>query len=163
MADLSARWKAFAYLILFSIYRIILVIRGGNGFTDDGVGERERERGFGRRRRKKGGIGGGWRRRRFIIKPARSKIRGGWQPLSNGSSVRVSSPQNPPARKVRGEPGCCSRVRSNVNPPPSCPVSRGHFHDPKLILKRSYYIPIFLLNIYIFKRFPVRKFTKKEV
>lgn len=44
MADLSARWKAFAYLILFSIYRIILVIRGGNGFTDDGVGERERER-----------------------------------------------------------------------------------------------------------------------
>lgn len=41
MADLSARWKAFAYLILFSIYRIILVIRGGNGFTDDGVGERE--------------------------------------------------------------------------------------------------------------------------
>lgn len=89
MAALSARWKAFAYLILFSIYRIMLVIRGGNGFTDDGVREREsvsvEEEG-----RKEGRIGGGWRRRRFIIKPAGSKIRGGWQPLSNGSSVRVS-------------------------------------------------------------------------
>lgn len=89
VAALSARWKAFAYLILFSIYRIMLVIRGGNGFTDDGVREREsvsvEEEG-----RKEGRIGGGWRRRRFIIKPAGSKIRGGWQPLSNGSSVRVS-------------------------------------------------------------------------
>lgn len=89
VAALSARWKVFAYLILFSIYRIMLVIRGGNGFTDDGVREREsvsvEEEG-----RKEGRIGGGWRRRRFIIKPAGSKIRGGWQPLSNGSSVRVS-------------------------------------------------------------------------
>lgn len=55
VAALSARWKAFAYLILFSIYRIMLVIRGGNGFTDDGVRERERVS-FGRRRRKKGGL-----------------------------------------------------------------------------------------------------------
>lgn len=94
VADLSARWKAFAYLILFSIYRIILVIRGGNGFTDDGVGERER--GFrSKKKEERERVGGGWRRRRFIIKPAGSKIRGGWQPLSNGSSVRVSSPQNP--------------------------------------------------------------------
>lgn len=89
VAALSARWKAFAYLILFSIYRIMLVIRGGNGFTDDGVRERERER-FRSKKKEERGIGGGWRRRRFIIKPAGSKIRGGWQPLSNGSSVRVS-------------------------------------------------------------------------
>lgn len=45
------------------------------------------------------GAGARWRRR-FIIKPAGSKIRGGWQPLSNGSSVRVSLSAKPSRWKL---------------------------------------------------------------
>lgn len=126
VADLSARWKAFAYLILFSIYRIILVIRGGNGFTDDGVGERERERErFSVEEEGRKGEGWRWLAKEEVYNKA-CRVQDTWWLAAVIKRVQRSSlfsAKSFSARKVGGEAGCCSRVRSNVNPPPSCPVS----------------------------------------